>query len=254
MRETTYEWMTVMNRACGCAVLLLLACAATRTGTASPATAPPGSARAVLEPAGPPATAWRSLLGEDSAPDWRGWKEPGFPAGWHIAGGVLSKEGPVDDLVTTQSFGNFELELEWKVGKGGNSGIFYRATREYDHIYWSGPEYQLLDDANTEDGKSRLTAAGSVYAVYPASAGAVLPYGHWNRTRLLVQGTHVEHWLNGRKVVEYELGSADWKSRVAASKFAAYPHYGLAARGLIGLQGDHPGALAIRHIRLRELP
>ncbi|HMD58731.1 MAG TPA: family 16 glycoside hydrolase, partial [Steroidobacteraceae bacterium] len=72
-------------------------------------------------------------------------------------------------------------------------------------------------------------------------------------TRLIVRGTHVEHWLNGRKVVEYEFGSPDWKAKVAASKFAAYPHYGLATSGLLGLQGDHPGALAIRGIRIREL-
>jgi hypothetical protein len=81
----------------------------------------------------------------------------------------------------------------------------------------------------------------------------VLSFDHWNRTRLVLKGEHVEHWLNGRKVVEYELKSADWKRRVAASKFAAYPGYGLAPRGLIGLQGDHPGALAIRGIRIREL-
>jgi hypothetical protein len=197
---------------------------------------------------------WRSLLENDRAPDWRGWKEPGLPAGWHVAGGVLSKDGSVDDLVTNESFGNFELELEWKIGKGGNSGIFYRGTRGYDHVYWSGPEYQLLDDANAPDGKSRLTAAAAAYALYGAPAGVVLPFDRWNRTRLVVKGAHVEHWLNGRKVVEYELQSADWKKKVAASKFAAYPDYGMAAAGLIGLQGDHPGTLAIRHIRIRELP
>ncbi len=205
-----------------------------------------------VEPTGP--GPWRSLLQEDSAPDWRGWREPGFPAGWHVAGGVLSKDGEVDDLITKESFGDFELELEWKLGKGGNSGVFYRGTREYDHMYWSAPEYQLLDDANAPDGRSRLTAAASAYALYGPPAGVVQPHDHWNKTRLVVMGTHVEHWLNGRKVVEYELQSADWKSRVAASKFAAYPHYGLAKSGLIGLQGDHPGTLAIRHIRLRELP
>jgi hypothetical protein len=198
--------------------------------------------------------AWRSLLGADSASDWRGWKEPGLPAGWQVAGGVLSKDGPVDDLVTTRDYRNFELELEWKIGKAGNSGIFYRGTHEYDHVYWSAPEYQLLDDAHTEDGRNQLTAAGADYAVYPAAAGAVRPYGRWNRSRLVVNGDHVEHWLNGRKVVDYELRSADWQRRVAASKFARYPHYGLAASGLIGLQGDHPGALAIRGIRIRELP
>ncbi|MBV8853562.1 MAG: DUF1080 domain-containing protein [Sinobacteraceae bacterium] len=199
------------------------------------------------------AGAWRSLLEEQSAPAWRGWKGPGLPAGWHVAGGVLSKEGPVDDLVTNERFGDFELELDWKVGREGNSGIFYRGTPEYDHIYWSGPEYQLLDDENAPDGKNRLTAAGSAYGLYPSPAGVVHPHDHWNHSRLIVKGTHVEHWLNGRKVVEYELQSADWKQRVAASKFAKYPQYGLAATGMIGLQGDHPGVLAIRRIRVRDL-
>jgi hypothetical protein len=199
-------------------------------------------------------SSWRPLLQDDSARDWRGWKTPGLPAGWHIAGGVLSKEGSVDDLVTNEGFGNFELELEWKIGKGGNSGIFYRGTREYDHIYWSAPEYQLLDDANAGDASNRLTAAAAAYALYGAPAGIVLPFDHWNKTRLVVRGMHVEHWLNGRKVVEYELQSADWKGKVSSSKFAAYPNYGLATAGLIGLQGDHPGALAIRRMRIRELP
>lgn len=199
------------------------------------------------------APSWQSLLQEDAAPAWRGWSSPGLPAGWHVAGGVLSKEGSVDDLVTTRNYADFELELEWKIGKGGNSGVFYRGTREYDHIYWSGPEYQLLDDENAADGKNRLTAAAAAYALYAAPAGVVLPFDHWNKTRLVVRGMHVEHWLNGRKVVDYELQSPDWKAKVAASKFSAYPHYGLASEGLIGLQGDHTGALSIRRIRIREL-
>lgn len=199
------------------------------------------------------AAGWRALLEEHSAPAWRGWKEPGLPAGWHVDGGVLHKDGAVDDLVTNEKFGNFELELEWKIGKAGNSGIFYRGTREYDHIYWSAPEYQLLDDANTEDGKSPLTAAGSDYALYGVPPGVAKPYDHWNKTRLIVRGNHVEHWLNGVKVVEYDFGSDDWKKRVAGSKFVKYPNYGLASSGLIGIQGDHPGALEVRGIRIREL-
>jgi hypothetical protein len=228
-----------MNKTSVYAAALMLSCGMLQTFAALPAVA--GSPH------------WHSLLQDHSAPAWRGWKSPGFPAGWHIAGGVLSKEGAVDDLVTKQNFGNFELELEWKIGRGGNSGIFYRGTFEYDHIYWSGPEYQLLDDANAEDGGNRLTAAAAAYALYGPPAGIVLPFDHWNKTRLVVKGTHVEHWLNGQKVVDYEIGSADWKSKVAASKFAAYPHYGLATTGLIGIQGDHSGALAVRRIRIREL-
>src|SRR5213595_2547827 len=184
-----------MNKTHPYAAMLLLSC---------------GAVPAAAQPASAPSAPWRSLLQDDGAPDWRGWKEPGLPAGWHVAGGVLSKDGPVDDLVTKESFGNFELELEWKIGKAGNSGIFYRGTREYDHVY----------------GRSRLTAAAAAYALYGPPAGVVLPFDHWNKTRIVVRGTHVEHWLNGRKVVEYELRSADWKSRVAASKFAEYPNYG----------------------------
>ena len=205
-------------------------------------------------PARAASSGWRPLLEDHGASAWRGWKAEGLPAGWHVARGVLSKDGPVDDLVTNQNFGNFELELEWKMGRGGNSGLFYRGTREYDHIYWSAPEYQLLDDANAPDGGNRLTAAASAYALYGAPAGIVRPFDRWNRTRLIVKDGHVEHWLNGRKVVDYELWSPDWKTRVASSKFAAYAHYGLATTGLIGLQGDHPGALSIRRIRVRELP
>ena len=227
-----------------CAALLLLCGAAAAAGAAGAPGTSPG--------------AWHSLLQDHNAPDWRSWTQnataSGLPDGWHVTAGVLSKDGLVDDLVSSRPYGNFELELEWKIGKGGNSGIFYRGTHEYDHIYWSAPEYQLLDDANTADGKSPLTAAGSVFAVYAVPAGVVHPYDHWNKTRIVVNGSHVEHWLNGRKIVDYELQSADWKTRVAASKFAAYPHYGTATSGLIGIQGDHPGALAIRNIRIRELP
>ena len=228
--------------------LLVFAGAAAALAAADPAATP------LATPVAAPAHGWHSLLHQDSAPDWRGWKAPGLPAGWHVADGVLSKNSDVDDLISVRPYRDFELELEWKIGKEGNSGIFYRGTREYDHIYWSAPEYQLLDDDNTEDGKSRLTAAGADYALYPAAAGAVHPYDHWNKSRLIVKGNHVEHWLNGVKVVEYEFGSPDWKQKVAASKFSKYPNYGLAASGLIGIQGDHPGALAVRHIRIRELP
>src|SRR5277367_2472270 len=197
---------------------------------------------------------WRSLLQDHDAPAWRGWKTPGLPAGWRVAGGVLSKDGAVDDLVTQQNVGDFELELEWKIGRAGNSGIFYRGTREYDHIYWSAPEYQLLDDANARDGRNRLTAAGSAYALYAAPAGVVKPYGEWNTARIVVNGTHVEHWMNGQLVVAYDLESPDWKAKVAASKFSKYPNYGLAKTGFVGIQGDHSGALALRRIRIRELP
>src|SRR5271170_1736200 len=217
--------------------------------------APARSDQAAAAPAATaPANGWQVLFDGKITRAFRGWHSKGFPAGWHVVDGTLAKEGAVDELITRKEYGNFELEIDWNIGESGNSGVFYRGTREYDHIYWSGPEYQLLDDANAEDGASRLTAAAAAYALYGAPAGVVLPFDRWNKTRLVVKGTHVEHWLNGQKVVEYELKSADWKSRVAASKFAAYPDYGLAMTGLIGIQGDHPGTLAIRRMRIREFP
>ncbi len=196
---------------------------------------------------------WRPLAGNDIREFWRGWKSDAFPADWHVEGNTLSKEGDVDDLVSRETFGNFELELEWKLTPGGNAGIFYRGTHEYDHIYWSAPEYQLLDDQKHPDGRNRLTSAAAAYALYAAPAGIVKPGGEWNQARIVVNGAHVEHWLNGQKVVTYELWSPDWKARVAASKFAPYPNYGLAKEGLLGIQGDHAGSLTLRNMRIRAL-
>jgi hypothetical protein len=195
---------------------------------------------------------WRPLLDAQGSA-WRGWKSESFPAGWRISGDELSKDGEVEDLVSREMFGDFELELEWKIGEGGNSGLFYRGTREYEYIFWSAPEYQLLDDAHAPDGKSRLSSAAAAYGLYAAPAGVLRPHGEWNTARIVVDGAHVEHWLNGRKVVDYELGSPEWKAKVAASKFGKWPNYGLAAKGYLAIQGDHPGAFALRRLRIRAL-
>ena len=196
---------------------------------------------------------WRSLFDGASLKDWRGYKTDKVPDGWRAENGTLTKDKPVADIVTRDQFGDFELELEWKIGEAGNAGIFYRGTEEYDHIYWSAPEYQLLDDIKGADNKSRLTSAGAAYAILPSPAGHLKPVGEWNRARIVVKGTHVEHWLNGVKLLEYEFGSADWTAKVQASKFKDWPNYGKSKRGYIALQGDHEGSLAFRNIRIREL-
>jgi len=196
---------------------------------------------------------WRSLFDGASLKDWRGYKTDKVPDGWRAENGTLTKDKPVADIVTRDQFGDFELELEWKIGEAGNAGIFYRGTEEYDHIYWSAPEYQLLDDIKGADNKSRLTSAGAAYAILPSPAGHVKPVGEWNRARIVVKGNHVEHWLNGVKLLEYEFGSADWTAKVQASKFKDWPNYGKSKRGYIALQGDHEGSLAFRNIRIREL-
>lgn len=201
----------------------------------------------------PAVTEWQSLSGDEARRFWRGWKSPDLPDGWQVDGDVLGKEGEVEDIVSRESFGDFELEFEWKVSEGGNAGIFFRGTREYDYIYWSAPEYQLLDDARHPDGGNRLTSAAAAYALYAAPEGVVKPAGEWNQARIVADGARVEHWLNGRKVVSYELWSPDWKAKVAASKFAKYPNYGLAKEGLLGVQGDHAGTLELRGMRIRPL-
>jgi hypothetical protein len=196
---------------------------------------------------------WRPLFDGKTTTGWRGYKSPDVPAGWAIADGVLVKEGKSSDLVTKDQYGDFELEFDWKLAPGGNAGVLYRGTEEYDHIYWSAPEYQLLDDAAHADGKNRLTSAGSAYALYPPPAGVVKPAGEWNSSRIVAKGAHVEHWLNGKKVVAYELWSPDWEAKVKASKFKDWPNYGRAKKGYIAIQGDHEGALSLRNVRIREL-
>lgn len=226
---------------------MVLAAAAVATGCIRHAMSTQGHVEMAPRAA---AGGWRML--ELSA--FRGYETDAIPAGWTMSGDEITKSHGVGDIMTKDQFANFELTLDWKIGKGGNSGIFYRATKEYDHIYWSGPEYQLLDDANAPDGRNPLTSAASAYALYAPPRGVVKPADEWNTTRIVVNGPHVEHWLNGQKVVEYELWSPDWKAKVAASKFKDWPNYGLARRGYIGIQGDHNGTLSIRNVRIRELP
>lgn len=199
------------------------------------------------------AAGWRLLFDGSSTSAWRSYRKQTAPAGWSAQGGSLRKSGHVDDIISRDQFGDFELAFDWKLSAGGNAGVFYRATEEYDHPYWSGPEYQLLDDAAHADGKDRLTAAGAAYGLYPAAPGAVKPAGEWNSSRIVVKGSRVEHWLNGTKLLEYELGSPDWSAKVRASKFGEWRNYGRAPRGHISIQGDHEGDLELRNIRIREL-
>ena len=199
------------------------------------------------------AAGWRPLFDGSSTSAWRGYKSQTFPAGWKIVDGVLTKSGSVEDIMTRDQFGNFQLAFDWKLSPGGNAGVFYRGTEEYDKIYWSAPEYQLLDDAGHPDGQSRLTSAGADYGLYPSPAGVVKPADQWNSTLIVVNGSSVQHWLNGQKLLEYEVASPDWEAKVKASKFVAYPNYGRAKQGYIAIQGDHDGALSIRNVRIREI-
>jgi hypothetical protein len=199
------------------------------------------------------ADGWRLLFDGKTTDGWRGYRKATMPAGWQVLDGALTRVDSAGDIVTKEQFRNFELALEWQVVKGGNSGIFYRVSEDLEYPWLSGPEMQVLDDAGHPDGKSPLTSAGAMYGIYPARRGVVRPGGEWNSVRILVQGNHVEHWLNGVKLVDAELGSPDWEARVKRSKFATMPRYGRNSEGHIGLQ-DHGDRVAFRNIKIRVLP
>jgi hypothetical protein len=195
---------------------------------------------------------WRLLFDGKTLNGWRGYNRADMPAGWAAQDGALTRVSQAADIITTDQFGDFELELEWRIAPGGNSGIFYRAAEGLDAIYMSAPEMQVLDDDRHPDGRSTLTSAGADYGLYPAPRGFVRPAGEWNHVRIVADGNQIEHWLNGTRVVEYELGGDDWSAKVAASKFRDWPLYGKAARGHIGLQ-EHGSWVAYRNIRIRPI-
>jgi hypothetical protein len=216
------------------------------------------AAPAAAQQAGP----WKSLFDGKSLDAWRIFKSEKpirqceadvIKNCWLIKDGVLWKDGNANDLASKEQFGDFELELEWNIGRAGNSGLFYRGTEDHNAIYWSAPEYQLLDNVNAADNKTDHHLAGSVYDLYDVPKDAAKPAGEWNQTRIVAKGNHVEHWLNGKKVAQYDVGSPDWDAKYAASKFTKYPNFGRAPRGYLGIQGNHPGELSLRNIRIREL-
>lgn len=195
---------------------------------------------------------WSLLFDGRSLAGWRGYNRPDAGSGWAVDDGALARVGPGGDLITVEQYADFELVLDWKVGPGGNSGVFYRAEEGHEWIYESAPEMQVLDDAGHADGRDPLTSAGANYGLHPAPRGVVRAAGEWNEARIVVRGDDVEHWLNGVKVVEYVLGSEDWNARVGASKFAAWPAYGRVGRGHIGLQ-DHGDPVWFRNVKIRAI-
>jgi Domain of Unknown Function (DUF1080) len=197
------------------------------------------------------AEGWRLLFDGATTAGWRGFRQTTIPAGWKAIDGSLTRIGPGGDIVTVDEFGDFELTVEWKLAPNGNSGIFYRVTEDDEVMWHTAPEYQLIDSGYKEPLKP-AQYAGSNYDLDPPARDATRPIGTWNETRILVRGSRVEHWLNGVKVVEYELWTDDWKRRVQASKFKDYPTYGRARRGHIGLQ-DHGDSVAFRNIKIREI-
>ncbi|RYG33380.1 DUF1080 domain-containing protein [bacterium] len=198
---------------------------------------------------------FRLLFDGKSLNEWKGWRKDHVGAAWQAANGALSfvpGAGDGGDIRTAETYGDFELRLDWRVAPGGNSGVFYRADEALDPAWATGTEMQVLDDARHPDGRNPVTSAGSNYALYPPVVRVSRAAGEWNRARLVVKGNHVEHWLNGTKVVEYDFDSADWIAKVRESKFKDLPEYGKRKVGYIVLQ-DHGDPVYYRNIRIRRL-
>ncbi len=198
------------------------------------------------------AAGWKLLFDGKSLAGWRSYKTEAAPTGWTAADGVLTRTGAGGDLMTVEQYGDFEMRFDWKVTQGGNSGVIYRIATTEPYPWHTGPEYQVLHNAGHADGKNPITSAGSNYAVNPPPKDLTKPVGEWNEGRVIARGNHVEHWLNGVKVVDYEIGSPDWEARVKASKFGKIPPYGRTTRGYIALQ-DHGDVVSFRNIKIRPL-
>jgi hypothetical protein len=197
-----------------------------------------------------------SLTGQDGRTHWLGYgldkTKDTWPPNWEFVDGVLHTKGGGADLKTREQYGDFDLRFEWKVSPGANSGVMYRVRQEADPAYHTGPEYQIVDNAGHADGANPKTSAASAYALYAPNKDVTKPAGGWNEARIVVSHNRVEHYLNGKKVVEYELGSADWNKRVAASKFNEWKKFGKNKKGHVVLQ-DHGDEVWYRNVQIKNL-
>jgi hypothetical protein len=211
------------------------------------------------------AQGWELLFDGQSVEHWRRYRQDSFPArGWIVDDGtlvILKREGDKPgggDIITRERYQDFELQLDFMITDTANSGIFYRAVEsETEPIYWSAPEYQILDNDTYMsweeldfDLKTHLTAEN--YDLQSAPGDYTNPVGSWNTAKIVVNGNQVEHWLNGNLAVSYEINSEDWKIQVANSKFAEHPQYAQAESGYIGLQ-DHDHEVRFKNIKIRKL-
>lgn len=215
---------------------------------------------------------WVLLFNGRSLKGWRGLGLSRIPEGhWVVEAGAIkniaTRDAPKDkdgkptrnfDLATIRLFDNFELSFEWKLGPKGNSGLKYNVSEDLSRAYAEtknaaiGFEYQILDDTLNPDARvGPHRAAASLYDILPVSASILKPVGEYNAARVVLNGNHGEHWLNGVKVLEYDLGTPEFAARIAAGKFKDIPGFADKRRGHIVLQ-DHGDAVWFRNIKLRE--
>ena len=199
------------------------------------------------------AAGWKLLFDGKTLAGWQPIGKSGIPTkGWTVLDGAifLGKGARGGDIVTVEHFGDFELTWEWKIGAVGNSGVKYNLPTPERNI---GFEYQLIDDENHPDGKrgGRSHQTAALYdLIEPAAERKVKPVGEWNQSRLLVQGAHVEQWLNGVKIVEFDMGSDDLTARIAKSKYRREPNFGVKTKSPFLLQ-DHGDEVAFRNLKVR---
>jgi len=203
---------------------------------------------------------WKSLFNGTNFAGWHNFKSDKVQPGWQVRDGMLVCEDPhhAGDLVTDDEFGAFELELEYNISHGGNSGIIYHISKEGGAVWESGPEFQLEDNAAAADPQR----CGWLYALYQPPTDpktgkpldATKPAGEWNKVRLVIRNSpeKCEHWINGVKYFDYVIGSDDFKARVAKSKFGSMPLFAKFDKGALALQGDH-GQVSFRNIKIRTL-
>jgi hypothetical protein len=212
---------------------------------------------------------WKLLFdGENPRKHWRGYCDEAFPdSGWTVEDNTLKvmgsgageAGGQGGDIITKEKYSDFELQLEWKVQKGGNSGVFYLAEElceEGEPIWKAAPEMQILDNENHPDarlGEDGNRQAGSLYDMVPAEPQNAKPFGEWNTARILVYQGTVVHYQNGEKVLEYHLWTDNWKDMVKDSKFNKFSGFSdVTKKGYIGLQ-DHGNDVWFRSIKIKEL-
>ena len=198
---------------------------------------------------------WKLLFDGKTINGWRPFKNNPQDS-WEVVSGQMhtKKEGASRhvDLITNEQYKDFELSVDWKVDKGANSGIIYHALETHDAAYETGPEYQLIDDNGYEDKLEDWQKSGADYAMHPPSGIAAKPAGEYNRTRIVVKGDHVEHWLNGVKVADFHAWTPEWEKLKKEGKWKDYPDYGNSKKGYIALQ-DHGGGVWFKNVKIRKL-
>ncbi len=196
------------------------------------------------------AAGWKLLFDGRSLAGWKGFKAARPDAGWHVVDGALAPDPKTSkDILSVGTYGDFELSFDWKISPRGNSGVMFHVTETGDETYWSGPEYQVLDGSLPARPTEQV---GALYALYAPTKAAAKPVGEFNTARIVIRGGKGEHWLNGEKIVEFDMTSADFKARVAASKFNAWPMFAAARRGHIAIQ-NHGNDVWYKNVKIREL-